>query len=87
MSNKIVKNDAEFFLDTSPSDGEEDSPTPQSINPLSGREVSTWNDDEAYENQSFNIGQTVLDLMFTANQTCYTEKILPFDNYQHYKKM
>jgi hypothetical protein len=53
-------------------------PTPQSINPLSGREVSTWNGDEAYENQSFNIGQTVLDLMFTANQTWYTEKILPW---------
>lgn len=47
-------------------------------NPLAGRNVTTWNMDEAYEGQALALRDTVIDWLWTANQTFYTEWCLPW---------
>lgn len=47
-------------------------------NPLAGRNVQTWNMDEAYEGKALQLGDTIIDWLWTANQTFYTEWCLPW---------
>lgn len=47
-------------------------------NPLAGRNVSMFNGDEAYEGQALQLPPTLMDWMWTANQTFYTEVVLPW---------
>jgi hypothetical protein len=47
-------------------------------NPLAGRNVSIFNGDEAYEGQALQLPPTLMDWMWTANQTFYTEVVLPW---------
>lgn len=53
-------------------------PSRSKVNPLAGRNVTTWNMDEAYDGESLSLQQTILDWMWTKNRTWYTEVILPW---------
>lgn len=47
-------------------------------NPMEKRNVTTWDMPEAYEGKSLFLGQTIMDWMWTANQTFYTEVVMPY---------
>lgn len=53
-------------------------PVASKTNPMAGRNVTTWNGDEAYEDKALVLPETIMDWMFTANQTFYTERVLPW---------
>lgn len=53
-------------------------PVASKTNPMAGRNVTTWNGDEAYEDRALVLPETIMDWMFTANQTFYTERVLPW---------
>ena len=53
-------------------------PSVAKSNPLAGRNVTTFNMDEAYDGQALGLRDTVTDWMWTANQTWYTEIALPW---------
>jgi len=53
-------------------------PRQTKVSSLAGRNVTTWNGDEAYENQAHVIPQTIMDLVFTANQTFFTDYVMPW---------
>lgn len=47
-------------------------------NPMEKRNVTTWDMPEAYEGKSLFLGNTIMDWMWTANQTFYTEVVMPY---------
>lgn len=53
-------------------------PRTSKVNPLGGRNVTTFNMDEAYDNESLQLRDTVFDWMWTKNRTWYTERIMPW---------
>lgn len=53
-------------------------PRTAKTNPLAGRNVTTWNMDEAYEGKALGLQDTIIDWLWTANQTFYTEWCLPW---------
>lgn len=53
-------------------------PSVNRTNPHAARNVTTWNMDEAYEGKSLALKDTIMDWMWTANQTFYTEWCLPW---------
>lgn len=53
-------------------------PRPMHTNPYEKRNVSVFNMPEAYLGQNLFLRDTIEDFMFTANQTWYTERILPW---------
>lgn len=47
-------------------------------NAMEKRNVTTWDMPEAYEGRSLFLGTTIMDWMWTANQTFYTEVVMPY---------
>ena len=53
-------------------------PRPQKTSPYAKKPTAKWNMPESYIGESEYLRDTMEDWMFTANQTFYTERILPW---------
>jgi len=54
-------------------------PGPSRMDPYEQRNISKWNMPENYKGKNYYLGDTVEDLLFTADQTWYTERVMPWE--------